>query len=138
MPSPATDDHAPPPLIGAQVAALTDVHRGAIAGYRMKRATQGHAAASLIRHRRDSRSPAAIFMTGSEDFYPEERPVHWVAVNGFWTGEHQVTATAFRHLPAIRAFDRGRTAARSSCLPKRPGRTSRAVVPMPDRATATP
>jgi hypothetical protein len=48
----ATDDHAPPPLIGARVAALADVHPGAIAGDRMKRASQGHDAASLIRHRR--------------------------------------------------------------------------------------
>ena len=33
---------------------------------------------------------------GSEDFYPEERPVHEVTVGGFWMDEHPVTAADFR------------------------------------------
>jgi formylglycine-generating enzyme len=33
---------------------------------------------------------------GSEDFYPEERPVHRVAVDGFWMDEHPVTVAEFR------------------------------------------
>ena len=33
---------------------------------------------------------------GSEDFYPEERPVHRVAVDGFWMDEEPVTAAEFR------------------------------------------
>jgi len=33
---------------------------------------------------------------GSEDFYPEERPVHPVSVDGFWIDEHPVTAAEFR------------------------------------------
>ena len=33
---------------------------------------------------------------GSEDFYPEERPVHRVHVDGFWMDEHPVTAAEFR------------------------------------------
>ena len=33
---------------------------------------------------------------GSEDFYPEERPVRRVAVDGFWIDEHPVTAAEFR------------------------------------------
>ncbi len=33
---------------------------------------------------------------GSEDFYPEERPVHQVAVDGFWIDERLVTAADFR------------------------------------------
>ena len=33
---------------------------------------------------------------GSEDFYPEERPVHEVAVDGFWMDAHPVTAADFR------------------------------------------
>jgi formylglycine-generating enzyme len=33
---------------------------------------------------------------GSESFYPEERPVHQVAVDGFWMDEHPVTAAEFR------------------------------------------
>jgi formylglycine-generating enzyme required for sulfatase activity len=33
---------------------------------------------------------------GSEDFYPEERPVRPAAVDGFWIDEHPVTVAAFR------------------------------------------
>jgi formylglycine-generating enzyme required for sulfatase activity len=33
---------------------------------------------------------------GSEDFYPEERPVHRVHVDGFWIDEHPVTVAQFR------------------------------------------
>jgi formylglycine-generating enzyme len=36
------------------------------------------------------------FLMGSNDFYPEERPVHTVAVDGFWMDEHPVTAWEFR------------------------------------------
>ena len=36
------------------------------------------------------------FWMGSEDFYPEERPVHRVAVDGFWMTEHPVTVAQFR------------------------------------------
>jgi formylglycine-generating enzyme required for sulfatase activity len=31
------------------------------------------------------------FLMGSEDFYPEERPVHEVTVDGFWIDRHPVT-----------------------------------------------
>jgi formylglycine-generating enzyme required for sulfatase activity len=40
--------------------------------------------------------PAGEFRMGSEDFYPEERPVHRVAVDGFWMDERPVTAAEFR------------------------------------------
>jgi formylglycine-generating enzyme len=40
--------------------------------------------------------PGGSFLMGSEDFYPEERPVHPVAVDGFWMDEHPVTVAAFR------------------------------------------
>ena len=33
---------------------------------------------------------------GSDDFYPEEQPVHHVNVDGFWMDETPVTAAAFR------------------------------------------
>ena len=33
---------------------------------------------------------------GDERFYPEERPVHRVAVNGFWIDQHPVTVAEFR------------------------------------------
>jgi formylglycine-generating enzyme required for sulfatase activity len=36
------------------------------------------------------------FLMGSEDFYPEERPVHRVRVDGFWIDEHPVTVAEFR------------------------------------------
>jgi formylglycine-generating enzyme required for sulfatase activity len=36
------------------------------------------------------------FWMGSDDFYPEERPVHRVAVDGFWMAEHPVTVAQFR------------------------------------------
>jgi formylglycine-generating enzyme required for sulfatase activity len=40
--------------------------------------------------------PGGEFMMGSDDFYPEERPVHSVAVDGFWIDEHPVTVSEFR------------------------------------------
>jgi len=36
------------------------------------------------------------FLMGSADFYPEERPVHRVTVDGFWMDRHPVTVTEFR------------------------------------------
>ena len=40
--------------------------------------------------------PGGTFRMGSEDFYPEERPVHEVTVDGFWIDEHPVTVAEFR------------------------------------------
>ncbi len=42
------------------------------------------------------RIPAGTFLMGSEDFYPEERPVHLATVEGFWMDEHPVTNAEFR------------------------------------------
>ena len=39
---------------------------------------------------------SGTFAMGSEDFYPEERPVHRVSVDGFWMDETPVTAAQFR------------------------------------------
>jgi formylglycine-generating enzyme required for sulfatase activity len=36
------------------------------------------------------------FLMGSDEFYPEERPTHRVAVNGFWMDVHPVTVAEFR------------------------------------------
>ena len=36
------------------------------------------------------------FLMGANDFYPEERPAHRVAVDGFWLDEHPVTNAEFR------------------------------------------
>jgi formylglycine-generating enzyme len=40
--------------------------------------------------------PAGTFRMGSEDFYPEERPVREVSVDGFWVDRHPVTVAEFR------------------------------------------
>lgn len=37
---------------------------------------------------------------GSEDFYPEERPVHRATVAGFWMDQHPVTVAQFRRFVA--------------------------------------
>jgi formylglycine-generating enzyme required for sulfatase activity len=40
--------------------------------------------------------PGGEFLMGSDQFYPEERPVHRVTVDGFWMDEHPVTVAEFR------------------------------------------
>ncbi|MGH3137417.1 MAG: formylglycine-generating enzyme family protein [Gaiellaceae bacterium] len=40
--------------------------------------------------------PGGSFLMGSEDFYPEERPVHEASADGLWMDEHPVTAAEFR------------------------------------------
>jgi sulfatase modifying factor 1 len=40
--------------------------------------------------------PGGTFLMGSADFYPEERPVHRVSVDGFWMNPHPVTVADFR------------------------------------------
>jgi sulfatase modifying factor 1 len=40
--------------------------------------------------------PGGTFLMGSEDFYPEERPVHRAAVDGLWVDRHPVTNAEFR------------------------------------------
>ncbi|MGF0252747.1 formylglycine-generating enzyme family protein [Rhodococcus erythropolis] len=40
--------------------------------------------------------PRGTYWMGSEDFYPEERPVHQVTVDGFWMDTTAVTVAEFR------------------------------------------
>jgi len=40
--------------------------------------------------------PGGEFLMGDERFYPEEAPVHRVAVDGFWMDDHPVTVAEFR------------------------------------------
>jgi formylglycine-generating enzyme len=40
--------------------------------------------------------PGGGFLMGSEQFYPEERPVQRVAVDGFWMDRYPVTVATFR------------------------------------------
>ena len=42
------------------------------------------------------RVPGGTFLMGDERFYPEERPVHRVTVDGFWMDEQLVTNAEFR------------------------------------------
>jgi formylglycine-generating enzyme required for sulfatase activity len=42
------------------------------------------------------RIAGGTFAMGSDAFYPEERPVHQVEVDGFWMDEHPVTVGEFR------------------------------------------
>jgi sulfatase modifying factor 1 len=44
--------------------------------------------------------PGGTFAMGSERFYPEERPVHRVEVDGFWMDTHPVTVAEFRRFVA--------------------------------------
>jgi sulfatase modifying factor 1 len=47
--------------------------------------------------------PGGTFLMGSDDWYPEERPVHPVSVDPFWMDEHQVTVAEFRRF--VKATD---------------------------------
>lgn len=52
--------------------------------------------------------PGGVFWMGSEDFYPEERPVHQVHVDSFWMDTHPVTVAEFRRF--VKATDHVTTA----------------------------
>ena len=67
--------------------------------------------------------PGGTFLMGSEDFYPEERPVHAVAVDGFWIDERPVTAAEFRRF--VRATGYVTVAERPLDPARLPGRRSR-------------
>jgi formylglycine-generating enzyme len=51
-----------------------------------------------------ARIPGGEFLMGSADFYPEERPVHRVAVDGFWMDVHPVTVLEFRRFVAATGY----------------------------------
>ena len=48
--------------------------------------------------------PGGRFLMGSEDFYPEERPVRRVEVDGFWMDIHPVTVADFRRFVAATGY----------------------------------
>ncbi len=48
--------------------------------------------------------PGGEFLMGSADFYPEEAPVHRVALDGFWIDEHPVTVAEFRRFVKATGF----------------------------------
>jgi formylglycine-generating enzyme len=48
--------------------------------------------------------PGGSFLMGSEDFYPEERPVRELEVDGFWIDRHQVTVAEYREFAAATGY----------------------------------
>ena len=48
--------------------------------------------------------PGGGFLMGSEDFYPEERPVREVEVDGFWMDDHPVTVAEFSRFVAATGY----------------------------------
>lgn len=48
--------------------------------------------------------PGGAFQMGSDDFYPEERPVRRVAVDGFWMDVRPVTVAEFRRFVAATGY----------------------------------
>lgn len=48
--------------------------------------------------------PGGTFLMGSNDFYPEERPVHRVTVDGFWMDACPVTNAAFLRFVAATGY----------------------------------
>jgi formylglycine-generating enzyme len=50
------------------------------------------------------RMPGGTFLMGSEDFYPEEAPVHSATVDPFWIDEHPVTVAEFRRFVAATGY----------------------------------
>jgi formylglycine-generating enzyme required for sulfatase activity len=78
--------------------------------------------------------PAATFAMGSNDFYPEERPVHRVAVDGFWIDDHPVTVAGFRRFVkdtghvtlAEQAPEAADCPGATTCCPTSPARRRRA------------
>jgi formylglycine-generating enzyme len=60
--------------------------------------------ASRPLHKNMVRVPGGTFLMGSNDFYSEERPVHRVAVDGFWMDAHPVTNAEFRRFVKATAY----------------------------------
>ena len=64
---------------------------------------------------------------GSSEFYPEERPVHRVAVDGFWMDEHPVTNAEFRRF--VKATGYVTTAEQAPETEQYPGADPNLMVP---------
>ena len=50
------------------------------------------------------RIPGSSFLMGSNEFYPEERPVHEVVVESFWMDRHPVTNAEFRRFVSATGY----------------------------------
>ena len=83
--------------------------------------------------------PGGTFRMGSDEHYPEERPVHEVAVDGFWMDDHPVTVAEFRRfVKATGLRHGGRAAARPGRLPGRRSGAARARARWSSSATPRP
>jgi formylglycine-generating enzyme len=71
--------------------------------------------------------PPGRFAMGSEDFYPEESPVHEVELDGFWIDEHPVTFTEFRRF--VKATGYETVAERAPDAADYPGADPKLLVP---------
>jgi len=71
--------------------------------------------------------PDGEFAMGSNDFYPEEQPVHRVAVSGFWIDEHPITVAEFRRF--VQATDYMTNAERVPDAADFPGADPELLVP---------
>lgn len=71
--------------------------------------------------------PAGASLMGSERFYPEERPAHWVEVGGFWIDRHPVTNADFARFVA--ATGHVTVAERRPCPEDHPGVDPALLVP---------
>ncbi|MGH6692036.1 MAG: formylglycine-generating enzyme family protein [Gammaproteobacteria bacterium] len=82
------------------------------------------------------RTPAGRFLMGSDDFYPEERPVREVEVGDLWIDEHPVTNAEFRRFVS----DTGHltVAERSPDPADFPGADPQSLVPGSQVFTPTP
>ena len=71
--------------------------------------------------------PDGAFLMGSADYYPEERPVHRVSLDGFWMDEHAVTVAEFRRF--VRATGHVTVAERPPDPAQYPGAAPDVLVP---------
>lgn len=71
--------------------------------------------------------PGGTFLMGSAAFYPEERPVHPVTVDGFWMDAHPVTVAEFRRF--VKATDHVTVAERAIDPADYPGAAPEDLVP---------
>jgi formylglycine-generating enzyme required for sulfatase activity len=80
--------------------------------------------------------PGGTFTMGSEDFYPDERPLRRVTVEGFWMDETPVTAAEFRRFVRETGYVTRRSAEQAVLRTAHPAR--RAVPPPGDQGRVAP
>ncbi|HYI16370.1 MAG TPA: formylglycine-generating enzyme family protein [Thermomicrobiales bacterium] len=71
--------------------------------------------------------PGGVFQAGSNDFYPEERPVRQLTVDGFWIDRHPVTNAQFSQF--VRETGYVTVAERAPAAEEYPGAIPEMLVP---------